>query len=243
MNKPLNLEALYQEISTAKSLAELGLAAKSVAATAESPLFVCEFVPAASLPGRRVAVHNLADTMINRMQRLPVALLKNDPLLKHMHTSPRPLIWGQQNYVDVGAEAIWEESAASGLASGIAIGLTENTGVSVYLGVARSDSYACSSLGHNEVLQSYLVVAAVCMKARAQDLWTLQTAQELPKFTPREMEALQWTREGKTAWELGTILGVSSATANFHLQNIQRKLNTNSKHHAVLRAIELGLID
>ena len=65
---------------------------------------------------------------------------------------------------------------------------------------------------------------------------------ERPGLTPRELEALRWTMEGKTAWEVGQILSITERTAVLHLQNAMRKLGATSKHQAVLKALRLGLI-
>jgi DNA-binding CsgD family transcriptional regulator len=62
------------------------------------------------------------------------------------------------------------------------------------------------------------------------------------RLTPRELECLKWTMEGKTAWEVGGILGISERTAVLHLSNAMRKLDTHNKHQAVLKALRLGLI-
>jgi DNA-binding CsgD family transcriptional regulator len=42
------------------------------------------------------------------------------------------------------------------------------------------------------------------------------------RLTPRELECLRWTMEGKTAWEVGTILSISERTAVLHLNNAHR---------------------
>jgi DNA-binding CsgD family transcriptional regulator len=65
---------------------------------------------------------------------------------------------------------------------------------------------------------------------------------EKPALTPRELEALHWTMEGKTAWEVGAILGISERTAVLHVNNAMHKLGCVSKHAAVLKALRLGLI-
>ena len=65
---------------------------------------------------------------------------------------------------------------------------------------------------------------------------------ERPGLTPRELDALRWTMEGKTAWEVGSILGISERTAVLHIQNAMKKLGAISKHQAVLKALRLGLI-
>jgi DNA-binding CsgD family transcriptional regulator len=56
------------------------------------------------------------------------------------------------------------------------------------------------------------------------------------------MEALKWTMEGKTAWEVSAILGISERSAVFHLTNSMRKLGAINKHQAALRALQLGLM-
>ena len=65
---------------------------------------------------------------------------------------------------------------------------------------------------------------------------------ERPALTPRELEVLRWTMEGKTAWAVGAILGVTEGTVNFHLRNIFRKLDVRSRRAAVRRAVELDLL-
>ena len=39
-------------------------------------------------------------------------------------------------------------------------------------------------------------------------------ASDAPALTARELEALRWTMEGKTAWEVGALLGVTERTAD-----------------------------
>lgn len=63
-----------------------------------------------------------------------------------------------------------------------------------------------------------------------------------PSLTPRELETLRWTMEGKTAWEVGSLLGISERTAALHVNNATHKLGCVNKHQAVLKALRLGLI-
>jgi DNA-binding CsgD family transcriptional regulator len=65
---------------------------------------------------------------------------------------------------------------------------------------------------------------------------------EAPGLTPRELEALRWTMDGKTAWEVGNILGITERTAVLHVSNAMHKLGCSTKHQAVLKALRLGLI-
>jgi DNA-binding NarL/FixJ family response regulator len=45
---------------------------------------------------------------------------------------------------------------------------------------------------------------------------------DIPLLTPREKECLRWTMDGKTAWELGKILGITEQTAVRHLKAMSR---------------------
>lgn len=61
-------------------------------------------------------------------------------------------------------------------------------------------------------------------------------------LTPREREVLHWTSAGKSAWVIGSILGLSESAVNFHLRHAMLKLKCPSKHVAAYRAATLGLI-
>lgn len=65
---------------------------------------------------------------------------------------------------------------------------------------------------------------------------------DLGPLTPREAEALLWVAEGKTAWEAGTILGISEATANAHITKAADKLRASNRPHLVTRAFLLGIL-
>ena len=62
-------------------------------------------------------------------------------------------------------------------------------------------------------------------------------------LSQREVECLRWTAEGKTAWEVGRILGISGQTAARHLSNAVRKMGCTNKAHAVAKALRRGLIE
>jgi len=59
----------------------------------------------------------------------------------------------------------------------------------------------------------------------------------------REKEVLTWLKKGKTSWDISIILCISERTVNFHIKNIMEKLDAVSRTHAVVKAIEKGLID
>ncbi|MEO8039229.1 MAG: XrtB/PEP-CTERM-associated transcriptional regulator EpsA [Betaproteobacteria bacterium] len=60
--------------------------------------------------------------------------------------------------------------------------------------------------------------------------------------TAREIEILQWVREGKSNQEIGHILGISPLTVKNHVQKILKKLNVQNRAQAVARGISLSII-
>jgi len=67
---------------------------------------------------------------------------------------------------------------------------------------------------------------------------------QLPEepLTPREREVLQLIAEGKTAKEIGVLLGVSTKTVEKHRENIMEKLDIHEVAGLVRYAITRGLI-
>ena len=62
-------------------------------------------------------------------------------------------------------------------------------------------------------------------------------------LSKRECEVLKWISQGKTSWEISVILNVAEVTINFHIKNMNAKLNTVSRSHAVAVATHSGLLD
>jgi len=61
-------------------------------------------------------------------------------------------------------------------------------------------------------------------------------------MTVREKEILAWVREGKSTWEIASIVGLAQDTVKYHLRNIFLKLNVTSRSQAVAVAIDNNLI-
>ena len=65
----------------------------------------------------------------------------------------------------------------------------------------------------------------------------------MKKLTSREKDVLKWVANGKTAWEIATILNVTERTVNFHANNAKAKFGAASRGQAALEAFRLGLIE
>lgn len=63
-----------------------------------------------------------------------------------------------------------------------------------------------------------------------------------PSLSVRELDVLNWLKEGKTAWEIGMILAISERTVKFHITNCYAKLDVSNRAQAIARAMRLNLI-
>lgn len=63
-----------------------------------------------------------------------------------------------------------------------------------------------------------------------------------PHLSPREIDCLRWTSEGKTVWECGIILSLSIHTVRCYLESARHKLGATSNTHAVSIALKSGLL-
>lgn len=61
-------------------------------------------------------------------------------------------------------------------------------------------------------------------------------------LTARETEVLQWISVGKSNWAIGEILNISEHGVDFHVRNILRKLDADSRITAVVKALQAGMI-
>ncbi|ATQ70960.1 helix-turn-helix transcriptional regulator (plasmid) [Methylosinus trichosporium OB3b] len=62
------------------------------------------------------------------------------------------------------------------------------------------------------------------------------------ELTPRQIEILEWLRQGKTNWEISVILGMSVDNVKYHVKQITRKLQVANRTQAVAEAASRSVI-
>lgn len=136
---------------------------------------------------------------------------------------------------------LFEDAKQFGMSNGITIPVHGPAGGFAALSIAGPLSRRELNSIWNEYHDELSLVAAY-----AHNQILIHMSDEDPfepiRLTRRERECLTWAAQGKTAWESSQILGISDQTIIFHLNNCMRKLRVFSKHHAVVKAIMLGLI-
>jgi DNA-binding CsgD family transcriptional regulator len=168
--------------------------------------------------------------------------MQRDPVMQHCKRQSLPIIWDQGTYTSQGQGELWEEQARYGYQTGIAMALHLPEGKHFMLGVDRDRALPSDRHELTRVVADLQLFAVHALDAAMRVLVPGAASPDAPSLTPRELEAMRWTMDGKTAWEVGSILGITERTAVLHLNNAMRKLGCVNKHQAVLKALRLGLI-
>ncbi len=84
---------------------------------------------------------------------------------------------------------------------------------------------------------------ALCLKMVFERFFNeLLAPTSFPVISPRELEVIRWSSEGKTSIEIAIILGLSEHTINSYTTKILQKLQVVNRAQMVATAIRMGLI-
>jgi len=168
---------------------------------------------------------------------------KRDPVAQHCKTKSVPIVWDQSTYINAGQADKWEYQACFGYRCGISLAMHMPKGIHFMVGVDRDQPLpTCTDQISRMTADLQLFVVHAQEAAMRVLLPKPPQERDFPSLTRRELECLRWTMEGKTAWELGRILGIAEQTAVRHTYNATQKLGCVNKHQAVLKALRLELI-
>jgi LuxR family transcriptional regulator, quorum-sensing system regulator SolR len=166
---------------------------------------------------------------------------KVDPLLRQAQRSALPLLWDEHRLAQEDV-AFWEEARQFGLNAGLSFAVHGEPGTLGIFSMSRDQLIEMEGqdlaalLGRGHVFATVLHQVA-CRLEMPQRLSIRDTV-----LTPRERECIKWSAEGKTAWEVGQILGIAERTAVFHINNVVQKLDAANKTQAIVRAVALNLL-
>jgi DNA-binding CsgD family transcriptional regulator len=167
-----------------------------------------------------------------------------DPVSQHAAVSSTPLVWDRSTYVNGGQASLWERQAPRGYRSGIVVCFHLPRGRHFLFG-PDNDQPVCGTPAQVKRLVEDVQLFASHAQAAAFELCLHIDPPEhdRPNATPRELEALRWSMDGMTRWDVGRKMGLSERDVALRLQRVMRKLGCSSTYEAVLRAIKLGLIE
>ncbi|MGG1948222.1 LuxR family transcriptional regulator [Trinickia sp. NRRL B-1857] len=163
-----------------------------------------------------------------------------DPVVRQGMRTRDPVVWHDALFVK--SRELWSEAQDFGLRAGLSQSSWARGGIFTILSVARDREPVIA--GEAGELQPYLFILAECVTAKIQNSIDGENARRyMQRLSPREIEILKWSADGKTSLEISSQLGIASATVHFHLQNAKRKLGVATKIQAMDHARRLGVLD
>jgi len=160
-----------------------------------------------------------------------------DPVVLRARHDADPFAWGSdQAWCELSRrqQQLFDEAAEFGIRCGFTIPIHDGRGLIAAVTFAANEP--CSvfhrAIGlRGEVLQLLAMYFHVHVRRKI----VVDRVVDGVALSPREFECLAWATQGKSAWEIGRILGISRRTAAFHLDNAKAKLGVRSIAQAVAR--------
>ncbi|RWN85336.1 MAG: LuxR family transcriptional regulator [Mesorhizobium sp.] len=164
-----------------------------------------------------------------------------DPIVKKLRMQAGAFRWSEMYNDEHTTEIerrVFDEAATFGLGSGVSVPLHGPNGTFEIMSFASPGNHRF----HDRTI-TYLHLAALHFRLKAARFVNASGAYKAPELSPREKECILWVARGKTSWGVGTILGISENTVNYHMKNIMRKMEASSRMVAAIKAIEFGIIE
>ncbi len=177
----------------------------------------------------------------------PDSALMDDTVVRYCRSMSSPAIWNMDGTGKITGDliqakaSILSPAAALGVHSGILFpyhGIGSEFGLFV---VCSDQAYEASGLAQPETHYVMSLLGSAIFDAHNHEKRVhIQGMRD--SLTKREKECLRWASEGKTAWEVASILDVSERTVVFHLQNATKKLGAYSRSGALVKSVLYGII-
>jgi LuxR family quorum sensing-dependent transcriptional regulator len=164
--------------------------------------------------------------------------LQVDPAIRHARSTSFPFEWKDAPY-----DADKEPRAAEMVRRVTELGLSEGVMVPIY-GAAGCEGVVWMGGRRLELTRRVKAMLHLVGLYAFDHVRHLRRALAPAgrKLSERELEILTWVAQGKTAWEVGEILGISSRTVNTHTQVAFQKLGAVNRTQAIAIALRERLI-
>ena len=166
-------------------------------------------------------------------------LLQHSPIISYLRSSTEPLLFEIDKI---------NRDRADGKAN-FAIELFESHGIhngayfSVHLANGRLGAVNFSGSG-NQPDHQQLVELNYLANLLYSKIHEIRKSDDELDFglKKNEVNCLKWTSQGKTSWEIASIMGLSEHTVNHYLTSAAQNLDTSNRTHAVSKALRLKII-
>jgi DNA-binding CsgD family transcriptional regulator len=165
-------------------------------------------------------------------------LITKSPLVLHGFRVSVPFRWREawQNLTEEQKKHV-EGTKSAGLNYGICFPIVKDRTAPGLMSMGRKTDFDLS-------LQDMVSLETLVRQVFDVMYRLTEMPEALPKLTlsQREREVLSLVAQGKTNWEIGTILQISEYSVRDYLKDLSRRMATSNRTHTVTRAIRLGLI-
>lgn len=160
-----------------------------------------------------------------------------DPVIAQALQNPEPFRWGlgiTARQLSSAQHDLFSEASEFGIRFGFTVPIHDGHGPIAALTFAtdekRPQFESCIN-AHARVLQ----LMALYFHAHVRRKLSVDRKFGEALLSPRELECLEWAAEGKSAWEIGRILGISRHTVASYLENAKEKLGVRTIVQAATR--------
>jgi LuxR family transcriptional activator of conjugal transfer of Ti plasmids len=163
-----------------------------------------------------------------------------DPVIIRVLGHPHPFEWGLEVNSMTRSKAhreLFEEAATFGICHGFTIPIHDNRGPVAAVTFAANERLPKFKRSINEHARVLQLMAMYFHAHVRRGIASGEVINDL-SLSPREFECLEWAAQGKSAWEIGQILGISRHTVATYLDNAKAKLGVRTIVQAVARITE-----
>jgi len=149
-----------------------------------------------------------------------------DPVIGEALRTPEPFRWGidfNSKFTSMAQHRLFEEAAKFGIRFGFTVPIHDGHGPIAALTFSVDQSrpqFERFIESHGRVLQLMAMYFHAHTRRKLASVYNIDGT----CLSPREFECLEWAARGKSAWEIGCILGISRNTVAFYLEGAKKKL-------------------
>jgi len=163
----------------------------------------------------------------------------SDPTVKHCSVNTSSIEWAQLNLAKgrrgTAEREVMDEAKVYGLRQGLSLPVHGPGGEWGMMSLSSKER--CSTKMIQDTLFQTQLVSQAAHEALKRVVNAVDGETTEVQLTVRECECLQWTANGKTAWEISKILNLSESTVAFHLKNAINKMEVANRPQAVAKAV------
>lgn len=162
---------------------------------------------------------------------------KDDVVLKTVLKNTGPYVWHTLDRSDKRNRQIFAEAKEFGIIDGMTVPITLPGHYPCSINMA-GEHMDMDPLSYHvlHLLAEYYLLKIIELTGEDKKLF------DPPELTPREHECLIWMAKGKSDFEIGCILSISSRTVNGYIENIRKKFDVSTRTQAVALAVSGGII-